>query len=256
MESAQIRPSLVQRDGGGRGLIYVLSSPKNRGWSKIGRTSAATAHSRAEHYGKTYGLEWRVVSQTLTERVIEVETNIHRALLWRRVETVRSAREIFKIKPSEATTLVLEYFLKPEASPDERAQALLRHVDRVRGRVMADYQAFEGRPKGLASDSYYSDKHFFPQFIALDALARGITYEAMLDTYSRLRAAREAELERLAQVNESRRVAALASTTAWSRFWSGTPYVEIQQVDPAAFPAPPFYANGNPKYIDPRHRKP
>ncbi len=243
----------TELNGGGIGTIYVLAN-KNKTWSKIGRTVSSTAAGRAQSYGKVHGHQWSVFTQLLTMRVSEVETNIHNKIFSWRVETQTRAREIFKISPAQAEALARSMILEPGGNSVAQRTAIIDHVARVRVRLHAqeDYLRVRSSRSTIGGSSVV-ETDIYPQYVALDALERGITVDEMLGVYRTMWTKREIEVADM-QVQSAllyqKAAVAWRATSLFSKL--ANMYVSPQPTDPEfklvkinekIFPAPPRYAS-------------
>jgi T5orf172 domain len=247
--------------GDGLGVIYILTDPRKT-LSKIGRTSAGTAAGRASEYGKAHGYRWTVFAQLASLRVAEVEANIHAQFWTKRVQTATNAREIFKVRPAEAEAVARSMVLPPGSSPD----AIKKHVKEVRLRL-------EGQENFILSRSSYTSMQYiemniYPQYLALDALERGISTQEMLNIYERMESKRQLELDRIQADADRLQAAYYAKSIAewkakhwWSKaaeFWTVPrptdmpPGAQRTKIQESLYPAPPRYA---PALIRQRRRR-
>jgi hypothetical protein len=238
--------------GGGLGVIYILTD-RHKALSKIGRTSAGTAAGRAAEYGKAHGHQWTVFTQLASLRVAEVEANIHAQFWTKRVRTETNAREIFRVKPTEVEAVARTLVLPPGSSLD----VIKRHVRKVRLRL-------EGQEEFLLSRSSYSTSEYielniYPQYLALDALERGISIQEMFDMYERMESSRQLELGRIQEESSRFREEYYQKSMAewkakpwWSKaaeFWSAPrptdtpPGAQTTKIAESLYPSPPRYAS-------------
>jgi hypothetical protein len=230
----------IDFSGGGLGIIYILTDHQKR-LSKIGRTSAGTATGRAISYGKSHGHSWSVVAEFSTQRVNEVEANIHAQLAYCRVKTETGAREIFRIKPSEADSLVRSLICH-----HNDPAALRKHLERVRARLRQQY-------RWLTTHSGYStgetiQREIYVPLLALDALERGITFDEMKCIYKKMRDKRKKEEARIQTDFNTKREAEWKAMSVWSKlgtFWNAPRPTDKpdEKIDDTKFPRAPYYAN-------------
>jgi hypothetical protein len=233
----------IDAHGGGLGVIYILTDAARK-LSKVGRTTVGTAAGRAASYGKVHGHRWTVFAQMATLRVAEVEANIHAQFGTARVQTSTNAREIFKIAPTEAEAAARALILPPGATVEARRESIKAHVRRVRARLKNQEQFLLARSlkSSIPSLSTAIETEIYPQYVALDALKRGISVEEILDIYKRMISKNAAEGRRIEAEYQAKSEAAWNATSWWSRLWSGTPYVAREEIDPDRFPSVPYYA--------------
>jgi hypothetical protein len=225
-------------DGGGIGIIYILTD-EGRKLSKIGRTTAATAVGRAISYGKAHGHRWTIFAQMTTLRVAEVETSIQARLYSKQLQTKTGAREIFKVHPTEAETVARSLILSPGDTPEAQREAIKRHVLRVRKRLSDQERFLLHRSRG---DFGTIPIDIWSQYVALDALERGISIDEMVTIYEGMITRRAAELARIKAANEAAYNKANKAQGWWKRIFGPTLSIPKEQLDEKLYPDVEYYA--------------